>query len=322
MAAGATRGIRDVGIYAVESMRLDKCYRSWKQDLETGFTAFEAGLDRFVDLAKPDFVGKSALLAERERGVRQRLVPLILDEPGEADAPFCAPVHAGGERVGLVTSGFWSFTLEQSVALAYLRSDLAAPGSKVEVEIFGWPRPGDGRRRAALRPRERPAAGLSARPMPKPLRRSSGHRSALRAQRRAGRAGRRAVEHGRRAGEAGRDRGCDPDRALSLLVRDPGRRRVHRIPRCRSGPQHPGPRLERAVRRGVPRGRVRQLRHRADADHGRQRRLRAGDHALRRGPARPAGPWRAGASLDLAGHGAGGRGRGGRSPHPGLARAA
>ena len=43
MAAGATRGIRDVGIYAVESMRLDKCYRSWKQDLETGFTAFEAG---------------------------------------------------------------------------------------------------------------------------------------------------------------------------------------------------------------------------------------------------------------------------------------
>ena len=43
----------------------------------------------------------------------------------------------GGERVGLVTSGFWSFTLERSVALAYLRSDLAAPGSNVEVEIFG-----------------------------------------------------------------------------------------------------------------------------------------------------------------------------------------
>ena len=137
MAAGATRGIRDVGIYAVESMRLDKCYRSWKQDLETGFSAFEASLDRFVDLTKPDFVGKAALLAERERGVRQRLVPLTLDEPGEADAPFCAPVHAGGERVGLATSGFWSFTLERSVALAYVRADLAAPGSRVEVEIFG-----------------------------------------------------------------------------------------------------------------------------------------------------------------------------------------
>ena len=59
--------------------------------------------------------------------MRQRLVPLTLDEPGEADAPFCAPVHAGGERVGLATSGFWSFTLGRSVALAYVRSDLAAP---------------------------------------------------------------------------------------------------------------------------------------------------------------------------------------------------
>ncbi len=137
MAAGATRGIRDVGIYAVESMRLDKGYRSWKQDLETGFTAFEAGLDRFVDLTKPEFVGKGALIAERERGVRQRLVPLILDDAGEADAPFCAPVHARGERVGLVTSGFWSFTLDRSVALAYVRADLAAPGSSVDVEIYG-----------------------------------------------------------------------------------------------------------------------------------------------------------------------------------------
>lgn len=137
VAAGEAHGIRDVGIYAVESLRLDKGYRAWKQDLETGFTALEASLDRFVDLGKPDFVGKAALLAERERGVAQRLVPLTLDEPGEHDAPFCAPVHAGGERVGLVTSGFWSFTLDQSVALAYVRSDLARPGSRVAVEAYG-----------------------------------------------------------------------------------------------------------------------------------------------------------------------------------------
>jgi dimethylglycine dehydrogenase len=137
MAAGATRGIRDVGIYAVESMRLDKCYRSWKQDLESGFTAFEASLDRFVDLTKPDFIGKAALLAERKRGTQQRLVPLTLDRQGDADAPFCAPVHKGSDRVGLVTSGFWSFTLERSVALAYLRADLAAPGNEVEIEIYG-----------------------------------------------------------------------------------------------------------------------------------------------------------------------------------------
>ena len=67
----------------------------------------------------------------------QRLVPLTLDEPGEADAPFCAPVHHSGERVGLATSGFWSFTLGKSVALAYLRADLAEPGSRVGIEIYG-----------------------------------------------------------------------------------------------------------------------------------------------------------------------------------------
>jgi dimethylglycine dehydrogenase len=64
-------------------------------------------------------------------------VPLVLDEPGEADVPFCAPVQARDERVGLATSGFWSFTLERSVALAYVRADLAVPGSSVEVEIYG-----------------------------------------------------------------------------------------------------------------------------------------------------------------------------------------
>ncbi|HET9019031.1 MAG TPA: FAD-dependent oxidoreductase, partial [Acetobacteraceae bacterium] len=58
--AGAPHGLRDFGIYAVESMRLDKCYRGWKVDLETGFSPLEAALERVVDLAKPDFVGRAA----------------------------------------------------------------------------------------------------------------------------------------------------------------------------------------------------------------------------------------------------------------------
>ena len=55
-------------------------------------------------------------------------MPLTLDEPGVADAPFCAPVRQNGEIVGLVTSGGWSYTLEKSIALAYVRTDLARPG--------------------------------------------------------------------------------------------------------------------------------------------------------------------------------------------------
>ncbi len=135
--AGAAHGMRDFGMYAMDSLRLDKCYRGWKTDLEIGYSPLEASLDRFCDLTKPDFIGREALLAEHARGPAQRFVPLVLDDPGDADAPFCAPVHISGEPVGLVTSGGWSHTLNASVALAYLRADLARPGTRVDVAILG-----------------------------------------------------------------------------------------------------------------------------------------------------------------------------------------
>ncbi|MFO1035580.1 MAG: FAD-dependent oxidoreductase [Geminicoccaceae bacterium] len=136
-AAGAAHGLKDFGLYAMESLRLDKCYRSWKVDLEIGYSPLMASLDRFVDLGKPDFVGKAALQGEFQAGPVERFVPLLLDEPGDADVPACSPVFVGGERVGLVTSGGWSWTLERSVALAYLRTDLAVPGTRVEVDLLG-----------------------------------------------------------------------------------------------------------------------------------------------------------------------------------------
>jgi dimethylglycine dehydrogenase len=136
-AAGPDYGLRDFGLYAMDSMRLDKCYRGWKSDIESGYSPYEASLDRFVSLQKPAFVGREALIREAERGVAQRFVPLTLEDESGADALFCAPVLLRGENVGLVTSGGWSFTLNKSVALAYVRSDLATPGSKLEIEIFG-----------------------------------------------------------------------------------------------------------------------------------------------------------------------------------------
>jgi dimethylglycine dehydrogenase len=136
-AAGPDYGLRDFGLYAMDSMRLDKCYRGWKSDIESGYSPYEASLDRFVSLQKPAFVGREALIREAERGVAQRFVPLTLEDESGADALFCAPVLLRGENVGLVTSGGWSFTLNKSVALAYVRSDLATPGTKLEIEAFG-----------------------------------------------------------------------------------------------------------------------------------------------------------------------------------------
>jgi dimethylglycine dehydrogenase len=140
MAAGAEFGIRDFGLYATDSLRLEKCYRAWKVDLTHELTPLEASLDRFVALDKPDFVGRDALLRQREAGVAQRLVPLLVDA-SDADAPFCASVFAGRERVGLVGSAGYGHQLQRSIALAYITSELAIPGTALEVEIFGARRP-------------------------------------------------------------------------------------------------------------------------------------------------------------------------------------
>ncbi len=135
--AGAPYGIADFGIYAVDSLRLEKCYRGWKTDLETGYSPLEASLDRFVDFSKPDFVGRLPVLSERQHGPAQRMAPLVLDEAGDADAPALSTVFAGDDRVGLVTSGGWSFTLGCSVALAYLETAYAEAGTRVAVDVLG-----------------------------------------------------------------------------------------------------------------------------------------------------------------------------------------
>lgn len=135
-AAGEKHGIRDMGIYAVDSLRLDKCYRGWKGDLEIGFSPFDASLDRFVDMNK-EFVGKAALVEEKKKGSKYRFVPMTLDVDGDADVPFCASIFSGDKRVGIATSGGWSFTLNQSVALGYVFPEFEAAGTKLEVEIFG-----------------------------------------------------------------------------------------------------------------------------------------------------------------------------------------
>jgi dimethylglycine dehydrogenase len=142
--AGAT----SFGMWALDSLRLEKAYRAWKGDLSTDYSLLEAGLDRFVRFDKPqDFPGKAALLAERQRGLRKRFAVLTV-EAGEADAPPMSTIWHDGRVVGEATSGGWGYRVGASIALAVLRADLAAPGTAVEVEIYGEMRPavvrGDG----------------------------------------------------------------------------------------------------------------------------------------------------------------------------------
>jgi dimethylglycine dehydrogenase len=130
-------GAQPFGMWALDSLRIEKGYRAWKGDLSTDYTLLEGGLDRFIDWDKPAFVGKQALLAERQKGVTRRFVLLTLDAPGLSDAPYMSMLWHQGIIVGEVTSGAWGYRTERSVALGMLRADLCAPGTAIEIEVFG-----------------------------------------------------------------------------------------------------------------------------------------------------------------------------------------
>ena len=133
--AGKPMGLRPFGMYALDSLRLEKGYRAWKGDLSTDYTVLECGLDRFVHWDKPAFIGRDALLAERERGPAKRFVTLTL-EPSELDAPYAATIRHAGRAVGEVTSSGMGYRAGQLIALGMIETALAVPGAEVEVEVF------------------------------------------------------------------------------------------------------------------------------------------------------------------------------------------
>ncbi len=139
--AGDRHGARDFGLYALESLRLEKCYRSWKAELTIECTPMTASLERFVRFDKAGgFIGREALGREPASRPCERLVPLIV-ESLDADASPASCVFDGPARVGMVTSGGYGHRLGQSIALAYVQSDRAQPGRALEVEILGERRP-------------------------------------------------------------------------------------------------------------------------------------------------------------------------------------
>ena len=130
-------GAKPFGMWALNSMRMEKGYRAWKGDLSTDYSLLEAGLERFLKLDKPqDFPGKAALLAEKQQGVKKRFVTLIVDA-GDQDAPYMSTVWHNGEVVGETTSGDWGYRVDKSIALGMVRAELAEPGTEVEINIFG-----------------------------------------------------------------------------------------------------------------------------------------------------------------------------------------
>ena len=136
-AAVLAAGARPFGMFALNSLRIEKGYRAWKGDLSTDYTLLEGGLDRFVKFDKPqDFPGKQALLSQRQQGLTKRFVAMTVDA-GACDAPYMSTVWKGSEVVGETTSGAWGYRVGASIALGTVRTDCTEPGTELEVEIFG-----------------------------------------------------------------------------------------------------------------------------------------------------------------------------------------
>jgi dimethylglycine dehydrogenase len=139
--AGEDHGLVDFGYRALESMRFEKCYRLWGADLSADWSPLQAGLERFVALDKGDFIGRDALLLEREQGSTHTLSCLVVDVDG-VDAHGLEPVYADGERpVAYVSSGGYGHAIERSIALAYLPVEHAAVGTELTIGILGERRP-------------------------------------------------------------------------------------------------------------------------------------------------------------------------------------
>jgi dimethylglycine dehydrogenase len=136
MEAGTPLGLKPFGMFALNSLRVEKGYRAWKGDLSTDYTILQGGLDRFIDWAKPVFRGKQALEAEKQRGVTKRFCTLVIDAD-EQDPPYMSTIWHEGKVVGELTSGYYGHRVQACIGLGMLKAEVNVPGTKVEVEIFG-----------------------------------------------------------------------------------------------------------------------------------------------------------------------------------------
>lgn len=131
---GKLLGIKPCGLGARDTLRLEMCYPLNGSDLSPERNPIEAGLGFFVDLAKPDFVGRDALLKTKEFGPREKLVPFRMKEKGPPPRPHYA-VFGNGERIGEVTSGTLSPSLNWGIGMAYVSSEHAKIGAEIDIEI-------------------------------------------------------------------------------------------------------------------------------------------------------------------------------------------
>ncbi|MDG2161490.1 MAG: FAD-dependent oxidoreductase [Acidimicrobiales bacterium] len=140
--SGAPAGLTPAGYHAMNSLRMEKAYRHWGDDIADEDTPLEAGLSWGVAFDKPGgFIGHDALVAQREAGVVRRLVQFRLDDP-EPLLYHDEPVFRDGTLVGRITSGMYGHTVGGALGMAYVGCEPDTPRTQVlegsfDVDVNG-----------------------------------------------------------------------------------------------------------------------------------------------------------------------------------------
>ena len=132
----APDGVPDFGVYAVNSLRMEKAYKVYGSELTNEITMVEADMERFVGWDKEDFAGKAATLKARQEGAAISCVYFEC-EKGDSDINGGEAVLVGDRSVGVTTSGGFGHYTGKSLGFAYVEPELAAPGTNFEVFVLG-----------------------------------------------------------------------------------------------------------------------------------------------------------------------------------------
>jgi len=138
--AGQPEGLVAAGYRAIDTLRLEKGYRYWSREITPDYTPLEAGLGFAVKLDKGDFIGRDAILKQKEAGLTQKLCCMTL-ENDRVIAFGNEPIRtrSGDEIIGWVASGGYGYSAAKSIAYGYLPIEYAKVGTRLEIEYFGEP---------------------------------------------------------------------------------------------------------------------------------------------------------------------------------------
>ena len=133
---GQEFGIKPCGLGSRDTLRLEMCYPLNGSDLAPDTTPFEAGLSIFVDLQKPEFFGREALVRQKLDGVKRRLVPFKMKGASPPPRSHYA-IYKNGEKIAETTSGSLSPTLKAGIGMAYIPTAFARINEEIEIDIRG-----------------------------------------------------------------------------------------------------------------------------------------------------------------------------------------